>query len=235
MTSKQRIPLVLFLSAEAFLYWDMMSLDLLEPGSWFQYLSILLCLVFLLVFPLRTKGWLTVTIGMIFACLADFFLVVLQKHQLLGTWIFVFAQAAFAIRLFWEDWGRRGRFGAVRVLLFVALESVGMVVVGHAFDGLVFVALMYFSLLVGNVIHAFVLWKKHPLYALGLALFVLCDLAVGLFMAGPYLTVSESSILGRILSSGIDWAWLFYLPAQVLITLSVYSENRKEAPMLPAE
>ncbi|HOW38273.1 MAG TPA: lysoplasmalogenase family protein [Candidatus Izemoplasmatales bacterium] len=234
MTSKQKIPLVLFLAAEAFLYWDMMSLDLLEPGSWFQYLSILLCLAFLLVFPLRTRGWITVTAGLIFACLADFFLVVLQKHQLAGTLIFVFAQVAFAARLFWEDWSRRGRFGAIRVLLFVALESVGMVVVGHAFDGLVFAALMYFSLLLGNVIHAFVLWKKHPLFALGLVLLVFCDLAIGFSMAGPYLAISESSIIGIILNSGINWAWLFYLPAQVLITLSVYSENRKEAPIVHA-
>ena len=59
------------------------------------------------------------------------------------------------------------------------------------------------------------------LFALGLALFVGCDVCVGLFNALP-----APSPLYSAASVGM---WLFYLPSQALIALSALPE--KEAPL----
>ena len=80
---------------------------------------------------------------------------------------------------------------------------------------------LYFSQLLSNTILA---WtqngRRRRVFAAGLTLFVGCDLCVGLFN-----TLPESAPLYPAVSVGM---WFFYLPSQVLITLSALAE--KEAP-----
>ena len=72
---------------------------------------------------------------------------------------------------------------------------------------------LYFSQLLSNTILA---WtrrgRRWRLFALGLTLFVGCDVCVGLFNALP-----PGSPRYFAVSIGM---WLFYLPSQVLIALS---------------
>ena len=72
-------------------------------------------------------------------------------------------------------------------------------------------AMFYFSQLLSNTILAWTL-PAMRIFALGLTLFVGCDICVGLFNVLP--TVSP---LFSAVSVGM---WFFYLPSQVLIALS---------------
>ncbi|MFA7367435.1 MAG: hypothetical protein WC008_03885, partial [Bacilli bacterium] len=67
-------------------------------------------------------------------------------------------------------------------------------------------------------------FKANPLFALGLVLFVCCDIFVGLYNLSSYVQVGE--IVNTINTSGIDFAWGFYLPSQVLIVLSLNERKR---------
>ena len=83
-------------------------------------------------------------------------------------------------------------------------------------------AALYFSQLAANALLAWTLkGERWRAFALGLTLFVGCDVCVGLFNvlppgSAPYFAVSVGM-------------WLFYLPSQVLIALSAFpgKENVK--------
>jgi hypothetical protein len=55
---------------------------------------------------------------------------------------------------------------------------------------------------------------------------------VGLSVSGEYLNISPESLIGKILALPINLAWLFYLPSQVLIVLSVYFKPQKPVSMV---
>ena len=64
------------------------------------------------------------------------------------------------------------------------------------------------------------LWEAAALFALGLTLFVGCDVCVGIFNL-PGLLPDALYQFSRI------GMWLFYLPSQVLIALSAYPRKER--------
>ena len=77
-------------------------------------------------------------------------------------------------------------------------------------------ALVYFPELVCNAAAALSLGRRGRMFGLGLLLFVGCDVCVGLHnLAGLPAPLSAFAQVGM---------WLFYLPSQVLIVLSIPKE-----------
>ncbi len=83
-------------------------------------------------------------------------------------------------------------------------------------------AVFYFSSLVINFIDSILINRSYRskqigVFSIGLGLFILCDINVGLFNMFKYIKTNEfvSNMSGFAM-------WLFYLPSQVLISLSKY-------------
>lgn len=79
---------------------------------------------------------------------------------------------------------------------------------------------VYITMLVANVADAFIICKKgkkNILFAVGLSLFLGCDVCVGLHNFGTVLNVALPMWLVAFASYAM---WAFYLPSQVLITCS---------------
>ena len=64
--------------------------------------------------------------------------------------------------------------------------------------------------------------------AVGLLLFLLCDVFVGFSVLGEYLTVSEGTFAYFLAHPGFNAAWLFYVPAQTLLGLNVMIQHEKQ-------
>ena len=55
-----------------------------------------------------------------------------------------------------------------------------------------------------------------------LLLFLLCDTVVGLdVMASDYLPIGEGSFIYKLLNTNLNLAWIFYVPSQALIGISL--------------
>ncbi len=195
---------VLFLAVESTLYLTFMLLDLFDlwDGTlWLKYAGILLCLLYSLLCaqPLMSAA-------LLFTAGADWFLLILKDHLLIGVMLFCVVQFLYALRLHHlgspaAPFLRMGAAAAL-VLTVVLLDLVTVLNV---------CTMIYFSQLISNAILA---WRlPHlKLFALGLSLFACCDICVGLQFA---LTLPPT--LYSLISIGM---WFFYLPSQVLITLS---------------
>lgn len=201
-----KTPVRLFLAAEAALYLAFLARDLAAaPSSGFKYASIVLCLLMSLFLAAR-GGDRLLPASMAFTLLADTFLLLLDAAYGVGVGCFCIVQAIYLICLC-----RNG--GRPRPILRLGLFAAAVVLLSALglWTPLNLLVFFYFSSFVCNVLEALRLPDR--LFALGLLLFLLCDVCVGIFNA-PGLFPAP---LFNLASFGM---WLFYLPGQVLIVLS---------------
>ena len=209
---------LVFLCAQASLYSAFLTLDLLQVGSgWstaLKYGSILLC-VLLSCGGSQDPDRRLVRAALGVTLLADLFLLVLGRWYLAGVGAFCVVQALYFVRL------RRLRGGRVwpRLLLRLALSGAVLLVAGRfsALEPLTALSVFYFTQLAANALESLFLGRRYAAFSAGLVLFVCCDLCVGLQNLSAFLPVSGHGGLFAFARVGM---WLFYLPSQVLITLS---------------
>lgn len=204
-----------FLSVEGALYAMFLVLDLVGQGSRavpLKYGCVLLCLAFSLLGTDRL-----VPLALALTVCADWFLLVRGDHYALGVALFLCVQTVYYLRL-----RRAGADSAWPLRSALALGAGLGVYALHMASPVNLLAALYFSQLLANTITA---WtrkgKRWRRFALGLTLFVGCDVCVGLFNARiGGLALYYFAAVGM---------WLFYLPSQVLIALSTLPEKERSS------
>lgn len=197
----------------------------------FAYLSVVLAfLVSFLSLKVKKSSLWAARLGLLFTLGADFFLVVLvPDRQLAGVLVFILAQLAYAAYLHIDTQTRvKKNVGiAIRLTLSVLAAILPLAVLGNRADPLSFVSVIYYAQLITNLILAIVL--KKPLFAFALFLFSLCDLSIGLkTLSASYIQGGRDTFLYAITHTEVNLAWVFYLPSQVLIALSiVFNKNSR--------
>ena len=164
-----------------------------------------------------------------FTIAADFFMVLLNSGYELSLAFFSCAQLFYWARI--QLIRRSGRYTAisacVRIVLSGILCTVAAIIVknGALLGGL---AAFYFVNLTINAAEAFMLCRKNKSYfifALGLLLFIGCDVCVGLnaaYMAGIKISGGGYYAINLLI-------WIFYMPSQMLLCLSgVKPESAKK-------
>lgn len=159
-------------------------------------------------------GGLACTVG------ADFFLVVCNPiQQFWGMVFFLGAQSLYAAMLHLSRPGKI--FVIIRIALIAVAEAITVAILKGNTDPLAAISICYYVNLIFNIVMAFLQFKRYRLFAIGLVFFLLCDTVIGLqVMSSSYLPIPDGSLLDKILSVPFNLAWLFYLPSQVLISLS---------------
>lgn len=203
--------LPLFLTVEAILYAAFLVWDVTIGGRGsnpIKFAGILLCLVYALYLG-HLGGSRLVPAALALTALADVFLLLLDADYALGILLFCAVQGLYFVRIVRSGgrslWGLRlGLF----LLSLVVLNLLGLLI------PLNILALFYFTNFFCNALASLGCsgWPRR-LFSIGLWLFLCCDVCVGLFQ-NPQLVPPAMS---PFVSVGM---WLFYLPAQVLITLS---------------
>lgn len=204
-------PLIaVFAAAEGLLYLVFLVWDITGRSGdtlWLKYAGILLCFAFALFCALR-GGSRLVAPALLFTAGADWFLLVRGDHLILGVVLFLCVQFLYALRL--HRAGGSRKFLWLRPALAVVFTLAPFLIPGMAAP-LNLLAMFYFSQLLSNTLLAWTL-PAMRIFALGLTLFVGCDICVGLFNILP-----AAAPLFCAVSVGM---WFFYLPSQVLIALS---------------
>ena len=190
----------------AFLVWDVTIGG--RGSNPIKFAGILLCLVYSLYLG-HLGGSRLVPAALALTALADVFLLLLDADYALGILLFCAVQGLYFVRIVRSGgrslWGLRlGLF----LLSLVVLNLLGLLI------PLNILALFYFTNFFCNALASLGCsgWPRR-LFSIGLWLFLCCDVCVGLFQ-NPQLVPPAMS---PFVSVGM---WLFYLPAQVLITLS---------------
>ena len=194
---------------------------------YFAYFSILLSLIYaLFLFCERADYMLTLT-GLICTAFADYFLVLIEvPRQIPAMLFFTVTQISYFALLYMRDNEQRRLHLATRGVLVSIFLVLTVLVLGEKTDLLSIISIFYFSNLLVNIIWAFTRFRESSLFAIGLLLFAMCDVCVGLsVMSSSYIPIPEGTILDFLANPPINLAWVFYIPSQTLIALSL-AENK---------
>lgn len=213
----------LFWTAEALLYAAFLTLDLLNAGAgWskgLKYASILLCFAFARAEAADWDGRLVGT-ALGFTLAADWFLLVLDRWYLAGVCAFCVVQVLYLARIHRLLGG--GLRGTLLLRSLLVLGAEGALVALGLWEPLTAVSALYFIQLAVNALESLRLGRRYAGFALGLWLFIGCDLCVGLRNLFAFLPGAGQGGLFAFARVGM---WLFYLPSQVLIASSVRKEG----------
>ena len=227
MTPGYRTLLSLFFLLEAIAFLLFLCLDSIHASSAstvVKYCALALCVAMCLPPCAAGRDGVLTAAALALSLLADCFLLILNRGYLLGVALFLAVHLLHFVRIRavggWPGWFSLLLRAGLPVALLVCLWQSG------AWSPLYAAVCCYAPQLVCNVLESLTLRHRQRLWPLltgGLLLFLCCDLCVGL----ANLSAGQHAALLCTVS------WIFYLPAQVLLTLSAYSSlfyRRKEDP-----
>ncbi|MGN1373383.1 MAG: lysoplasmalogenase family protein [Candidatus Coproplasma sp.] len=215
---------LLFIAIEAVIYviFNVLAAMKTPDPIYLKYAGVLLCLavlVAILFLPDTSRDNAVMVAALFFTAVSDLFILVLDKYYEVGLITFIIVQSLYLYRLYSDRLKKIYITIVARLVIMVAL-IITMAVLGKL-NLLVAECAIYITMLVTNVVDAFIICRKSVkdlLFAIGLLLFLGCDICVGLHNLGSVMGVGLPNWLLQTVAVAI---WAFYLPSQVLITLSV--------------
>lgn len=211
----------LFVLAEAAIYITFIVYDFAYDNGliYVKYAGILICLVFAAIgIYFYGKDAIIVTCALIFTAISDLFILVMQKYMEVGLCTFIVTQLIHFARIYLTN-GKKPYISLGVRAVAMAIPFIVLGTLGQLNSALVVLCCIYFPQLVINTAESALLIKinkKYIMYFIGLVLFLLCDICVGLFN----LDNVGAAIPPNITRFARLAIWIFYLPAQVLIVLS---------------
>lgn len=224
-----------FLIFETGLYLGFLALDgagFSAVSSYIKYSSIFaLCIYVTVMSVLEKKRWY-IPFALIGSVIADYFLLFTEDFAY-GILAFILVQSMLFCEISqrWKSLlvsqkrchhrtGKRiaGRILGILLLIFV------LYLLKIANESVALLAAVYIICFAGNVGESLYLYRrdksiKNAMFTVGMILFFLCDLHVGLFNLDGFVRIEYAWFDGLIRWAGFAM-WLFYLPGQTLIGLS---------------
>lgn len=171
-------------------------------------------------------------IAMLFTLAADYFLVVLsEKNRLAGVTFFLGTQLFVFLHIMVNDDNPRlrrihitTRLGLMAILIIAAYATLG-----ETADALAIFSVIYYSNLCTNAIFAHRSGKGGIILTIGLILFALCDINVGLSVLNDMYVggFPEGSLLYELINADVNLIWVFYIPSQTLISLTLIMRGKE--------
>ena len=191
--------------------------DVIKDIDAFNYSMIVLNFVLSIIFFILNENRFNIflMLGMFFTCLADYNLIILGKNQELGVVFFTLAQLSYMMML-----KVNVKELIIRLVVIIFLEVLSLIIVKDLYSFLVFITMFYLSIFITNIIFGFIK-KLHLLFLIGMILYLLCDICVGVSSFELFQDTSIAEILGRLI-------FYFYIPGLYLMILASYIKNKKE-------
>lgn len=253
-SANHKIFTFLFLGIETILYGIFIWIDLFLPGFlkhsiWIKYFGIVFCFLYVLItywcikYKVKNEGngkefsrtreiqdsmlMIAIFAGTLFAD----WCILLHDYYVLGVVFFAIVQLLYLYRI---SLLMKVYFGSNLIVFIIIVITFRLL--GNKIDTLFLIAAFYGGGIAGNGLRGILYLKNHggkhkaeTFFFLGLLLFLLCDINVAIYNVERYITVNHE-IFNYLYGFAKDFMWIFYLPSQVLISLSVpvSAKDRKE-------
>lgn len=194
------------------------------------YSIVVLAFLWPFLFFVKSNDFIYTIIGLLFTLGADFFLVILDPIIEIPAMIcFSITQICYFLKIytFQKDKEKRVHL-IVRIILIITVIVFTIILLAGQVDLLTLLSAFYYANLLCNIIFAFTQYKKSILFPIGLLLFALCDLQVGLnYLNDYYLSLDYIPLFNLLFNSSLNIAWIFYAPSQMLISLSIMKSKKE--------
>lgn len=195
-----------------------------------SFSTIVLACIFPLLFMNRNRNYIYTQIGLVCTVCADLFLVVIEPmYQIPAMCFFSITQICYFLRIYFNQSSNKQKLIhlLIRIIMIVLVLSITVIVLKDKTDFLSIISMFYYTNLIMNIIFASIQYKKSLLFPIGLLLFACCDLLIGLdVLDSLYLEIKEGTFLFFLCNPGFNLAWVFYVPSQMFIALSMVELNK---------
>jgi hypothetical protein len=230
MIDKKGIITFLFLQSALYLIfmWMDISGQYSSLSAPIKFTGIVLC--FFMTFLNYIKGNYSLdskimVLALFFTVCADICLL-LTEHFILGVTFFCFVQSIYLFRITRYEGQSFLKHFFLRVGVFLTIVLI-CVLFYVPVNVLFVITVFYFFNILANAIYAMVSAyrsrSRHcmqwTLFAVGLCLFLFCDINVGIYNSASYIVINHM-LYQMVYEFSKIGMWLFYLPSQVLIVLS---------------
>lgn len=218
-----------------FMYLDLAKTEYYHISNNLKFLSIVICSFFSIVYYSKDDNQTDLILlrsALIFTVISDLCILILD-YYIVGTLTFCIVQLLYLIRLcryrYPENLMGNILKKVVRNILITASIISLFIILQIDINLLVIISMIYFvsiTLNVGDSISIAYHTKNRStiIFAIGMVLFILCDINVGVFNLSDFISI-ESSLFSKVYSFSVIAMWMFYLPAQVCIALSGDTQN----------
>ena len=194
----------------------------------FSYTSVVIAATFPILF-IHSKNYLFIQIGLLFTTFADLFLVVITPMLQIPAMIcFSITQICYFLRLYFNQSSQKEKtiHLIIRSFFSILIIIITFIVLKENTDFLSVISTFYYINLIINIIYAFKQKNQSLLFPIGLLLFACCDLQVRLNVLNcSYINIENNPIISFIVNPPFNLAWLFYVPSQTLIALSILNDK----------
>ena len=200
-------------------------------SSTLKYVSISLCLAFSLYCLIRKRKMANcfIPIALVFTLISDYFLLFNTNQNLYvyGLITFIITQLIYFAFILYLRKSKSELFINLLVRFLLTIAALVVAFYLNYSDVLTILALVYFVELLSNFLYSTFLIKfdkEYLIFLLGLLLFIGCDINVGLNNVHLF--------------EGIDYSlvnflmWVFYLPSQVLLSLTNFIAQEKSIKLI---
>ncbi len=209
-----------------FLTIDVYRIDFVLSSSIIKFISILFCLLISIISnPLykQSRDIFLLQLGLIFTVMADYIFLIQGQYFSLAITFFSISQIIYILRYLEDNsFERIINLGIVYLVINISYMTLGRV---YEIEYPIFIGLFYAICLILSVYGALERYRANRyeytnrLILLGMLLFLLCDINVGLnYILGEIRQGGPNLNLIQSISSISIWA--YYLPSQILLSLS---------------
>ncbi len=237
-TSNKKSFIIIYILIQILVYISFMTIDITQSSlysasSFLKFSGIALCFLFTILYYSRNcdrKDIHVLRFALLFTVISDLFILILD-YYLIGLVTFCIVQSLYLIRL--GKWRKDLKIGDtaaiilknfVRNLIITSIVLLILIVIKIKLEWLIIISCYYFISILFNVIDAILLaakskHKNKVIFAGSMILFILCDINVGFFNLSDFIFIS-SKWFTLLYSFSTIAMWMFYLPAQLGISLS---------------
>ena len=195
-----------------------------------KHATVVIACLFMLFFAERSWEYVLTQTALIMTVSADYFLIVLPEiEQFTAMVFFSIVQICYFTRLFISAESKTERIAHIIIRIELSAFAIVLtnIVLRHLTDAVSLISMFYFANLIVNIVFAMKQFKSNYLLAIGLVCFSCCDALIGFSFLGDYIEIAPGSLIYKLANPGYNYAWMFYVPSQMLLALSLLPKRVK--------
>lgn len=216
-----------------FMSMDLFELQTFRHSNMLKFISMILVFIISLIAGRNVIGVqdiLLLRIGLLITLIADVFLLLINSYYILGVGLFSIVQIIYSIRYKPENAKNIIKnFGIIGIILCFTYAIINQYII--EIDFLIIIGIYYALCLLSSTTKAIQIYKNKlysrlnsKIIVSAMILFFLCDINVAVYNIIKSTDMSLSFTIALYNISFIS-IWFFYLPSQVLLSLSGYSSD----------
>lgn len=232
MKNKQ-LSLIIFVVLQLYIYTMQVCYNTLINTKVLSIISTLLCLITTIYLFCKTKDYFIMLLAISLTFIADIFLIFFTNLNFIGLFILNIVQILYMLRAYIDSDCKKQNIITRIIILPIGL-LVGFLLLEERFDSLAMLWIIYIINIFLNILYTIKDIGINNFFPIGL-LFLFIHGSLMMFLSLSNYTIVNVPLINFIEELPFDILTSFYLPAQVILTCSIFTVNRKCFSKIPKE